>query len=103
MTYEAFSKLQFATLKKYNACFTIKQIDSFINALFTCTPYTNRLSCIVKSILSWIDLYVYLLDIYLHFMHSNIIHFFWRHTIVRTVDYYYESTVYSFVLEYMNF
>ena len=25
------------------------------------------------------------------------------HTIVRTVDYFYESTVYSFVLEYMNF
>jgi hypothetical protein len=28
---------------------------------------------------------------------------FWRQTIVRSVDYYYESTVHSFVLEYMNF
>jgi len=26
--------------------------------------------------------------------------FLWRHTIVRTVDYFEESTVYSFVLEY---
>jgi hypothetical protein len=40
--------------------------------LFTCTPYTNKLSCIVKSILSWIDLYVYLLDIYFHFIYSNV-------------------------------
>ena len=43
-------------------------------------PYTNRLSCIVKSTLScivkstlsWIDLYVYLLYIYLHFIYSNV-------------------------------
>ena len=27
----------------------------------------------------------------------------YTYTIVRTVDYFYESTVYSFVLEYMNF
>ena len=43
MTYEVFSKLQFATLKKYIKCMLY---------------YT-----------------VYLLDIYLHFIYSNIIHF----------------------------
>ena len=29
--------------------------------------------------------------------------YLWRHTIIRTVDYFKESTVYSFVHEYMNF
>ena len=39
---------------------------------FTCTPYINRLSCIVKTILSLINLSIYLLDLYFHYTYSNL-------------------------------
>ena len=39
---------------------------------FTCTPFTNSLSCIVKTIPSLIHLSTYLLDLYFHFTYSNL-------------------------------
>ena len=39
---------------------------------FTCTPYKNRLSCIVKTILSLIHLSTYLHDLYFHFTYSSL-------------------------------